>query len=90
MNPPGVKEQRFELEPHLVHHAMKFRKTLENPTDHGLGNIVGVQGFKVGGIPSWIQDPEYYVCSCGGTMRFICQLPGDHGFPKTAQVVLQR
>ncbi|UYQ63989.1 hypothetical protein [Streptomyces peucetius] len=35
----------------------------------------GAQGFKVGGVPSWAQFPEYYRCACGTEMAFVCQVP---------------
>ncbi|MBU2669415.1 hypothetical protein KOI35_38475 [Actinoplanes bogorensis] len=40
----------------------------------------GVAGFKVGGVPSWAQDPEHYRCSCGTDMTFLCQVPENFGF----------
>lgn len=82
LNPPGVREVVHEPDTHLVSQSMRFKKTAETVEDHGLGEILGSQGFKVGGLPAWSQDPEYYRCSCGAAMRFVCQLPGMFGFDK--------
>ena len=39
--------------------------------------------FKIGGFPSWLQDPEFRRCCCGANMRFICQIPAHYEFPIT-------
>src|SRR6185503_9030224 len=44
--------------------------------------LVGSGGVKVGGTPSWVQQPEVHVCCCGSRMAFIGQVPLDHPFPK--------
>ena len=31
--------------------------------------------FKVGGTPSWAQDPEYYRCACGADLMYLCHVP---------------
>jgi hypothetical protein len=80
LNPPGVTEQTHDRRIHLIPHAIKFKRATETVEDHGIGHILGSQGFKVGGLPAWSQDPEYYVCSCGARMRFVCQVPGMFGF----------
>ncbi|MFU9032962.1 MULTISPECIES: hypothetical protein [Streptomyces] len=35
----------------------------------------GAGFFKVGGTPSWAQDPEYYTCACGADLVYVCQVP---------------
>jgi hypothetical protein len=49
----------------------------------------GLQGFKVGGQPTWTQAPELYSCCCGAEMRFVCQVPLDWPFPKKAEASAQ-
>jgi hypothetical protein len=41
---------------------------------------LGAQGFKVGGVPSWAQDPEYYRCACGVELVYLCQVPENWEF----------
>ncbi|PYC79318.1 hypothetical protein C7C46_14585 [Streptomyces tateyamensis] len=40
----------------------------------------GAYGFKVGGTPSWAQDPEYYTCACGTDLVYLCQVPEGMDF----------
>jgi hypothetical protein len=40
----------------------------------------GAPGFKVGGTPSWAQDPEYYRCACGADLVYLCQVPEGWSF----------
>ena len=80
---PPDGERSFETaDEHLAAQRLSFHKRTEDVTDYGLGRIVGSQGFKVGGLPAWSQDPEYYSCSCGSAMRFLCQVPDGFGFQK--------
>lgn len=41
---------------------------------------VGRSGFKVGGLPCWLQDPQRHYCACGAEMVFLCGIPEDAGF----------
>ncbi|MFJ3728879.1 hypothetical protein ACIPYQ_40855 [Streptomyces sp. NPDC090045] len=41
---------------------------------------IGAQMFKVGGTPSWAQDPEYYRCACGAELMYVCQVPENMEF----------
>ncbi|WP_371097627.1 hypothetical protein [Streptomyces sanglieri] len=41
---------------------------------------IGAQTFKVGGTPSWAQDPEYYRCACGADLVYVCQVPEGMDF----------
>lgn len=70
LNKPGAEVTLAE-EPHLK--PATFQATEQD--DGG-----GVQGFKVGGAPSWAQDPERYRCSCGADMAFVCQVPANFRF----------
>jgi hypothetical protein len=84
-NPPGVNEKTYELEPGLVHSALQFTKLEEEVETVGPDNKeyeIGRQLFKIGGVPSWAQDPEIHTCSCGAKMSFICQVPQDFQFTK--------
>ena len=80
--PPNAERQFEDADEYLVPRELTFRKREEEVVDNGLGRINGSQGFKVGGLPFWPQDPEYYQCSCGGAMSFICQVPDCYGFEK--------
>lgn len=40
----------------------------------------GLHGFKLGGVPSWAQDPEWQRCACGTDMVLLCQVPENFGF----------
>ncbi|WP_017583289.1 hypothetical protein [Nocardiopsis valliformis] len=46
------------------------------PNERGKGDQI----FKVGGMPSWAQDPEYYRCACGADLVYVCQVPEGMGF----------
>ncbi|MFB8006913.1 hypothetical protein [Nocardia sp. NPDC056000] len=37
-------------------------------------------GFKIGGAPYWVQDPESYRCACGTDLVFLAQVPEDFPF----------
>ncbi|GAA1615356.1 hypothetical protein [Actinoplanes couchii] len=37
-------------------------------------------GFKLGGTPSWAQEPEPHWCACGTEMTLLCQIPENFGF----------
>ena len=45
---------------------------------------VGRSEFKIGGVPSWAQDPAFYRCACGAEMVYLSQVPVDLGFEKRA------
>jgi hypothetical protein len=81
LNPPGVEEKVHPLESHLVPCTLGFSKRKEE-TEDWEGVEVGSQGFKVGGVPSWFQDPEPHRCACGARMEFVCQLPENFGFER--------
>jgi hypothetical protein len=44
--------------------------------------VKGIEGFKVGGQPTWAQGPEVHRCCCGADMTFVCQVPLNFPFPK--------
>ena len=47
---------------------------------HSENNDSPSNTFKLFGDPAWVQDPEVHVCSCGGAMRLILQIPDGFGF----------
>lgn len=75
LNRPGAEITAPEVEP-AIKPAGIFAKGTEDVVKHGTGYM----GFKLGGVPSWAQDPESYQCSCGGQLRFLCQVPINFGF----------
>jgi hypothetical protein len=42
-----------------------------------------LMAFKLFGYPSWAQDPERHLCSCGKPMRLLLQIPDGFGFAMT-------
>ncbi|MGW3614673.1 hypothetical protein ACWD6N_33400 [Micromonospora sp. NPDC005163] len=60
-----------EAEPSLCALPLTLRPFMDTPNSRGLG----AQSFKVGGTPSWAQDPEYYRCACGADLVYVCQVP---------------
>jgi hypothetical protein len=75
LNKPGAETTAAEVEPALAPAAIVARPS-EDLVKHG----TGVMGWKLGGVPSWAQDPESYECSCGGQLRYLCQVPINFGF----------
>jgi hypothetical protein len=63
-------------DPYLRPQGLTLREAAETHDDLGRG----MEGFKVGGVPAWAQDPEHYRCACGADLAFLCQLPLDFGF----------
>ncbi|MFB6958491.1 hypothetical protein ACFCYB_16025 [Streptomyces sp. NPDC056309] len=61
-----------EAEPSLCALPLALRPFVDTP--------VGAQTFKVGGTPSWAQDPEYYRCACGADLVYVCQVPEGMDF----------
>lgn len=72
-----------QLDPHLQPRKLRFART-EEQVESGAGITSGSQAFKAGGVPYWINFALEPKCSCGGTLRFVCQLPENLGFPKIA------
>lgn len=82
-NRPGVKEQIHSLEQHLVYSSLEFEEADEEVEEVGPPNKrfnIGLREFKIGGTPSWTQDPKNCFCSCGAEMKFICQVPEEFLF----------
>ncbi|MGW7641398.1 hypothetical protein [Streptomyces decoyicus] len=60
-----------EAEPSLCALPLALRPFVDTPA---------TQTFKVGGTPSWAQDPEYYRCACGADLVYVCQVPEGMDF----------
>jgi|UniRef100_A0AAU3HQ44 hypothetical protein len=63
-------------EPSLRAVPLTLRPFVDTPGPHGLG----ARSFKVGGTPSWAQDPEHYSCACGSDLVYLCQVPESMDF----------
>lgn len=60
-----------EAEPSLIGLPLTLKAFADTPGTQGLGS----QTFKVGGTPSWAQEPEHYTCACGAELVYVCQVP---------------
>ncbi len=60
-----------ETEPSVRALPLTLRPFADTPDARGRG----AQTFKVGGTPSWAQDPEHYTCACGTDLVYVCQVP---------------
>ncbi|MEU1367388.1 hypothetical protein ABZ454_14750 [Streptomyces sp. NPDC005803] len=60
-----------EPEPSVRAMPLTLRPFVDAPDDRG----IGAQTFKLGGMPSWAQDPESYTCACGAELEYLCQVP---------------
>ncbi|WP_326655555.1 MULTISPECIES: hypothetical protein [unclassified Streptomyces] len=60
-----------ETEPSLCALPLTLQPFEDTLNPHGLR----AQTFKVGGTPSWAQDPEHYKCACGTDLVYVCQVP---------------
>ncbi len=65
-----------EAEPLLLTRELVLRPFSDVPDTRGKG----AQTFKVGGTPSWAQNPEHYQCACGADLVYVCQVPEDMRF----------
>jgi hypothetical protein len=65
-----------DIEPLVQALPLTLRALVDEPDAYGLGT----QNFKVGGVPSWAQDPENYQCACGADLVYLCQVPEDWEF----------
>jgi hypothetical protein len=71
--PPGTSIARAQVEIKLTTQNLGFVRK-EDSTD---GRLLA---FKLLGHPSWAQDPEEHVCSCGAPMQLLLQIPEGFGF----------
>ncbi|MFF1449828.1 hypothetical protein ACFVYF_17065 [Streptomyces sp. NPDC058274] len=68
---PDATRPAVEAEPSLRALPLTLRPFVDAPDELGLGAAT----FKVGGAPSWAQEAEYYTCSCGTDLVYVCQVP---------------
>jgi len=90
MNHPRLKEGARAAEPDqfLTHQQLEFVQ-LEEEIDWDGVVERGIVGFKVGGVPSWRDTPEYNRCACGAEMIFVCEIPAEYPFLKTDSAPVQ-
>ena len=42
------------------------------------------KNIKIGGSPFWVQKAKLWSCSCGANMEFVCSMPSNLQYPRTA------
>jgi hypothetical protein len=85
---PGTGQPFREEEPHLRSFPLRFEPSVDEVDV--VGSLrVGSQGFKIGGVPSWVQGAEWHTCSCGSRMEFVGQVPEDFPFPRRPEAPQQ-
>jgi hypothetical protein len=72
----GGTQPHIDADPYLQPRRLVLRRTNEVLNEYGNGQ----RHFKLGGTPSWAQDPERYECACGAELAFVCQVPEDFAF----------
>jgi len=83
LSPPGTSAA-FEIEPRVAERGLAAREVVDEIREVGPRSarfFVGRHWLKIGGQPSWTQEPERHVCECGGAMRFVAQVPEGQEFP---------
>jgi hypothetical protein len=65
-----------DADPYLRPRRLALRRSTESLNEYGKGQ----RDFKLGGTPSWAQDPERYQCACGSELAFVCEVPEDFAF----------
>ncbi|MEZ0374606.1 MAG: DUF1963 domain-containing protein [Candidatus Sericytochromatia bacterium] len=86
--PAGTGLQPQDVRPGVLPQTLSFTPHSEEITDTGRLKL-GEALFKIGGMPSWFQEPETYTCCCGAAMDFLCEIPKDYEFPKQPQAPAQ-
>jgi hypothetical protein len=72
----GAALSAAEPEPSVCALPLTLHPFIDDPDERGIGS----QTFKVGGTPSWAQDPESYRCACGTDLVYLCQVPENWEF----------
>jgi hypothetical protein len=88
MNKSPKNEVKLQKESYLKAVSLKFTGD-EEPVEWDGRKERGSDGFKLGGVPLWQDEPEFPRCSCGADMVFFCQIPPRFGFPKAPQAPVQ-
>jgi hypothetical protein len=81
--PASAQTKPAQLDRHIQPRKLRFERT-EEKVESADGITWGSHAFKVGGVPGWLNYAPQPKCTCGGTLRFVCQFPDDLGFPKSA------
>ncbi|MEZ0369768.1 MAG: hypothetical protein ACAI44_11845 [Candidatus Sericytochromatia bacterium] len=88
LTPPEQALVAQSARPGLVPRSLRFEPHAEALQPGGRTKL-GEALFKIGGTPSWFQDPEKYTCCCGAAMDFLFQIPKDMEFPKQSEAPVQ-
>ena len=80
--PPGSSNIVHRLDPYIASKKLTFNRVNER-VDTLEEFSYGTHDFKIGGVPGWINYSVDASCPCGGSMRFICQIPDGFGFRQT-------
>ncbi len=86
--PPGSPTTAGPIDRYLDPRKLRFLPAPEQVTS-GHDFSFGSPEFKVGGVPGWINYAPQPKCSCGGAMRFVCQLPDSFAFPQSGSAPAQ-
>ena len=90
LNRPLKDEQTLAPEERIVPRVIKFGKTLEEEIRWDGRVEVGTEGFKIGGVPAWLETPVSYDCFCGAEMILLCQVPEGFEFPRAKSAPIQK
>lgn len=88
LNKNPKDEKVLSCETHIKPAKLIFREEDEDIDWDGKIEI-GTPGFKVGGVPAWVETPELHHCSCGAEMVFVTQIPQGALFPRSKGAPLQ-
>jgi hypothetical protein len=79
---PGEQRQSTQCEPFVLYSKLVLE--CEPEPDARSAAAMNFRDIKIGGSPFWIQQPRLWRCSCGSDMEFLCSLPGNLEYPRTA------
>nr|CTQ89030.1 hypothetical protein [Kibdelosporangium sp. MJ126-NF4] len=92
VHPPGHASWRIlicrtgeptaDADRHLVSHRLTVRRDEEQIHHRRDGSVAGRREFKIGGVPSWIQEAERFRCCCGIEMEYLCELEENFDFAR--------
>lgn len=75
-------QRSADMEPHVTYSQLTFAAEPE-PKPRSI-EALNYKQIKIGGSPFWIQRPKLWHCSCGAEMAFLCSVPEDLNYPRTA------
>lgn len=88
LNDPRLEEAFCPVDKIIAERALRFERA-EEEIDWDGRIERGSAGFKVGGVPRFIDENHIPACACGGEMIFVCQLPAKYGFAKKPRAPVQ-